>query len=31
VFAVIQRLMTPKALRQEEGAAELLAPVIEGT
>jgi osmoprotectant transport system permease protein len=31
VFAVIQRLLTPKALRQEEGPAELLAPAIEGT
>jgi osmoprotectant transport system permease protein len=31
VFAVIQRLLTPRALRHEEGPAELLAPVIEGT
>jgi osmoprotectant transport system permease protein len=31
VFAVIQRLLTPKALRYEEGPAELLAPAIEGT
>ena len=31
VFAVVQRLLTPKALRHEEGPAELLAPVIEGT
>ncbi len=31
VFAVIQRLLTPKALRHEEGPAELLAPAIEGT
>jgi osmoprotectant transport system permease protein len=31
VLAVVQRLMTPKALRQEEGAAELLAPLVEGT
>jgi osmoprotectant transport system permease protein len=31
VFAVIQRLLTPKALRHEEGPAELLAPVVEGT
>jgi osmoprotectant transport system permease protein len=31
VFAVVQRLLTPKALRQEEGPAELLAPAIEGT
>jgi osmoprotectant transport system permease protein len=31
VFAVIQRLLTPKALRYEETPAELLAPVIEGT
>jgi ABC-type proline/glycine betaine transport system permease subunit len=31
VLAVVQRLLTPKALREEEGAAELLAPVIEGT
>jgi osmoprotectant transport system permease protein len=31
VFAVIQRLLTPKALRHEEGAAELFAPAIEGT
>jgi osmoprotectant transport system permease protein len=31
VFAVIQRLLTPRALRHEEGPADLLAPVIEGT
>jgi osmoprotectant transport system permease protein len=31
VFAVIQRLLTPKALRHQQGPAELLAPVIEGT
>jgi osmoprotectant transport system permease protein len=31
VFAVIQRLLTPKALRHEEGPADLLAPVVEGT
>jgi osmoprotectant transport system permease protein len=31
VLAVVQRLLTPKALRQEEGPADLLAPVIEGT
>jgi osmoprotectant transport system permease protein len=31
LFAVIQRLLTPKALRREEGPAELLAPAIEGT
>jgi osmoprotectant transport system permease protein len=31
VLAVVQRLMTPKALRHEEGPAELLAPAIEGT
>ena len=31
VFALIQRLLTPKALRHEEGPAELLAPAIEGT
>jgi osmoprotectant transport system permease protein len=30
-FAVAQRLLTPKALRHEEGPADLLAPVIEGT
>jgi osmoprotectant transport system permease protein len=30
VFAVIQRLLTPKALRHEEGPADLLAPAIEG-
>jgi osmoprotectant transport system permease protein len=30
VFAVIQRLLTPKALRYEEGPAELLAPAVEG-
>jgi osmoprotectant transport system permease protein len=31
VLAVVQRLLTPKALREEEGAAELLAPLVEGT
>ena len=31
VFAIIQRLLTPKALRREEGPADLLAPAIEGT
>jgi osmoprotectant transport system permease protein len=31
VFAVVQRLLTPKALRHEEGPVDLLAPVIEGT
>jgi osmoprotectant transport system permease protein len=31
VFAVIQRLLTPKALRHEAGPADLLAPAIEGT
>jgi osmoprotectant transport system permease protein len=31
VFALIQRLLTPKALRREETAAELLAPLIEPT
>jgi osmoprotectant transport system permease protein len=32
VFAIIQRLLTPRALRYEEGPADLLAPVIvEGT
>jgi len=31
VFAVVQRLLTPKALRQAEGPADLLVPVIEGT
>jgi osmoprotectant transport system permease protein len=31
VFAVAQRLLTPKALRHEEGPAELLAPALEGT
>jgi len=33
IFAVIQRLLTPRALRQHEGVAELLAPapLIEGT
>jgi len=30
VFAVIQRMLTPKALRRE-GSADLLVPVIEGT
>src|SRR5213592_1006087 len=30
VLAVVQRLLTPRALRKE-GPAELLAPVIEGT
>jgi osmoprotectant transport system permease protein len=29
VFAVIQRLLTPKALRYEEKATDLIAPVIE--
>jgi osmoprotectant transport system permease protein len=31
VFAVIQRMLTPKALRHDEGAAELFTPLIEGT
>jgi osmoprotectant transport system permease protein len=31
VLAVVQRLLTPKALRHEEGPAELLAPAMEGT
>jgi len=31
VFAGVQRLLTPKALRQAEGPADLLVPVIEGT
>ena len=31
LFAVIQRMFTPRALRHEEGPAELLAPVVEGT
>lgn len=31
VLAVVQRLLTPTALRHEEGPAELLAPAIEGT
>jgi osmoprotectant transport system permease protein len=31
VLAVVQRLLTPRALRHEEGPAELLAPAIEGT
>jgi osmoprotectant transport system permease protein len=31
MFAVVQRLLTPKALRQHEGAAELFVPLIEGT
>jgi osmoprotectant transport system permease protein len=31
VFAIAQRMLTPKALRHEEGPVDLLAPVIEGT
>jgi osmoprotectant transport system permease protein len=31
VFAVIQRLLTPNALRHHEAAADLVAPLIEGT
>jgi osmoprotectant transport system permease protein len=31
VFALVQRALTPKALRGQEGPAELLAPAIEGT
>jgi len=31
VFAIVQRLVTPRALRSEEGPADLIAPVIEGT
>jgi osmoprotectant transport system permease protein len=31
VFALVQRGLTPKALRREEGPADLLAPAIEGT
>jgi osmoprotectant transport system permease protein len=31
MFALIQRILTPKALRHHEGAAELLAPIIEPT
>ena len=30
VLAVVQRLLTPRALRKE-GPADLLAPVVEGT
>jgi osmoprotectant transport system permease protein len=30
-LAIVQALLTPKALRHEEGPADLLAPVIEGT
>ena len=32
LFAVIQRILTPRALRHEEGAADLIAPlIVEGT
>ena len=31
ILAVVQRMVTPRALRHEEGPAELLAPAIEGT
>jgi osmoprotectant transport system permease protein len=31
LLAIVQRLLTPKALRHHEGAADLLAPLIEGT
>jgi osmoprotectant transport system permease protein len=31
VFAIVQRLLTPKALRREGVPADLLVPVIEGT
>jgi osmoprotectant transport system permease protein len=31
VFALVQRLVTPRALRSEEAPADLIAPVIEGT
>ena len=31
ILAVVQRMLTPRALRHEEGPAELLAPAIEGT
>jgi osmoprotectant transport system permease protein len=31
VFALVQRFVTPKALRREEDAADLIAPAIEGT
>ena len=31
IFAVVQRMLTPRALRHEEGPADLLAPVVEGT
>jgi osmoprotectant transport system permease protein len=31
VFALVQRLVTPRALRSEEETADLIAPVIEGT
>jgi osmoprotectant transport system permease protein len=31
VFAVVQRLLTPRALRRQEGPADLFVPVIEGT
>ncbi|MEA2276941.1 MAG: osmoprotectant transport system permease protein [Solirubrobacteraceae bacterium] len=30
-FALVQRLLTPRALRREEGPADLLVPVVEGT
>ena len=31
ILAVVQRMLTPTALRHQGGAAELIGPVIEGT